>query len=134
MTCQILFGNDAAGMKWRWLLNGQPVNNTDRVQITTVNGTTWQSRLSIREIRLNEAGQYECFVANAFGNASQYIQVNVHGLPFLHKLNIYIFFVTLINSTVFVLIRYALGVVAIHWSCRRDYRFNIVAKVLSDAC
>lgn len=79
MTCQVLFGNNPAGMQWRWLRNGEQLNTTDRIQISFTNLTTWQTRLSIREIRLQEGGLYECVVANAFGTDRQLIQINIHG-------------------------------------------------------
>ena len=79
MNCMVLFGNDPAGMQWRWFRSGVLVNATDRIKITYVNGSTSQTRLSIREIALADGGLYECVVANRFGSNSQSIQVNVHG-------------------------------------------------------
>lgn len=130
MTCQVLFGNDPAGMKWRWLRDGLPVNTTDRVQISFVNSSTWQTRLSIREIRLQEGGLYECVVANAFGSYNQSIQVNVHGKCGQFKPRK--IFAEL--SFILLLFRYAFASVAFSRRDRRDYRVYICFKVLSNTC
>lgn len=79
----VLFGNEPGNMQWRWFRNGVLVNATERIKITFVNGTSSQTRMSIREITLAEGGLYECVVANRFGSNSQSIQVNVHG-EFIH--------------------------------------------------
>jgi hypothetical protein len=81
MNCQLLFGGDV-NVTWLWLVNEVPLNSSSRVVITTINSppSLFQTRLSIREIALNQRGTYQCIATNSFGNYTQTIQVNVRNM------------------------------------------------------
>lgn len=74
LTCLLSSGEQDAAFEW--FLNGQKVVANQNVY---VNQLEESSILNIRRMSLQLAGEYECRVANRFGEDSRRITVNLEG-------------------------------------------------------
>ena len=74
LTCELLFGSsNDQNITWQWYANGILLNNSRLTQTDS----SKSSKLYIRELSFTERGLVECYALNAFGNASQPVELRV---------------------------------------------------------
>lgn len=87
-TCKLIVGyQQGQTVKWDWQANGKSLSNDTRTQITVAADNS-EAKLVLRQITVNDKGDYTCSADNGNGNYTQSVQLRVKSKLNLLLLNI----------------------------------------------